>query len=152
MPHADYEDEEEWSPWSPCSITCGSGNQKRTRSCGYACTATESRTCDLPRCPGEFLAILVFKHYWDTVPPQQRLIPPLLYPPTSSAGWTCCQHGERGKRAKGAVCSQGRDTPSYQVSKGTLVPQIHVQAPVLAALFSLKCQIPLIQRTARGSS
>ncbi|NWS42982.1 ISM2 protein, partial [Probosciger aterrimus] len=48
----DYEDEEEWSPWSPCSITCGSGNQKRTRSCGYACTATESRTCDLPHCPG----------------------------------------------------------------------------------------------------
>ncbi|XP_023804018.1 isthmin-2 [Cyanistes caeruleus] len=48
----DYEDEEEWSPWSPCSITCGSGNQKRTRSCGYACTATESRTCDLTHCPG----------------------------------------------------------------------------------------------------
>uniref|UniRef100_A0A672TSN8 AMOP domain-containing protein n=1 Tax=Strigops habroptila TaxID=2489341 RepID=A0A672TSN8_STRHB len=44
---------EEWSPWSPCSITCGSGNQKRTRSCGYACTATESRTCDLPHCPGD---------------------------------------------------------------------------------------------------
>ncbi|XP_030414887.1 isthmin-2 [Gopherus evgoodei] len=48
----DYEDEEEWSSWSPCSVTCGSGNQKRTRSCGYACTATESRTCDLHRCPG----------------------------------------------------------------------------------------------------
>ncbi|XP_061467832.1 isthmin-2 isoform X2 [Rhineura floridana] len=48
----DYGDEEEWSPWSPCSATCGSGNQKRTRSCGYACTATESRTCDLHRCPG----------------------------------------------------------------------------------------------------
>ncbi|XP_019407625.1 PREDICTED: isthmin-2 isoform X1 [Crocodylus porosus] len=48
----DYEDEEEWSPWSPCSVTCGSGNQKRTRSCGYACTATESRTCDLLQCPG----------------------------------------------------------------------------------------------------
>ncbi|XP_053142174.1 isthmin-2 isoform X2 [Hemicordylus capensis] len=52
----DYEDEEEWSPWSPCSVTCGSGNQKRTRSCGYACTATESRTCDLLRCPGGDLA------------------------------------------------------------------------------------------------
>ncbi|XP_044292736.1 isthmin-2 isoform X1 [Varanus komodoensis] len=48
----DYEDEEEWSSWSPCSVTCGSGNQKRTRSCGYACAATESRTCDLQRCPG----------------------------------------------------------------------------------------------------
>uniref|UniRef100_A0A8C7DG98 Isthmin 2a n=1 Tax=Oncorhynchus kisutch TaxID=8019 RepID=A0A8C7DG98_ONCKI len=43
--------EEEWSDWSPCSVTCGNGNQKRIRSCGYACTATESRTCDLDRCP-----------------------------------------------------------------------------------------------------
>lgn len=42
----------DWSGWSPCSVTCGNGNQKRTRSCGYACTATESRTCDMPRCPG----------------------------------------------------------------------------------------------------
>ncbi|XP_039598010.1 isthmin-2 [Polypterus senegalus] len=48
----EYEEEEEWSSWSPCSATCGSGNQKRTRSCGYACTATESRTCDLTHCPG----------------------------------------------------------------------------------------------------
>ncbi|XP_078090505.1 isthmin-2 isoform X2 [Mustelus asterias] len=48
----EYEDNEDWSAWSPCTVTCGSGNQKRTRSCGYACTATESRTCDLKRCPG----------------------------------------------------------------------------------------------------
>uniref|UniRef100_A0A8C5QLY8 AMOP domain-containing protein n=1 Tax=Leptobrachium leishanense TaxID=445787 RepID=A0A8C5QLY8_9ANUR len=48
----DYE-EEDWSPWSPCSATCGRPNQKRTRSCGYSCTATESRICDLPLCPGE---------------------------------------------------------------------------------------------------
>ncbi|XP_058018428.1 isthmin-2 [Ahaetulla prasina] len=49
----DYEDEEDWSPWSSCSVTCSNGHQKRTRSCGYACTATESRTCELQYCPGE---------------------------------------------------------------------------------------------------
>uniref|UniRef100_A0A3Q2QZK0 Isthmin 2a n=1 Tax=Fundulus heteroclitus TaxID=8078 RepID=A0A3Q2QZK0_FUNHE len=42
---------EDWSNWTPCSVTCGSGSQKRTRPCGYACTATESRTCDLQSCP-----------------------------------------------------------------------------------------------------
>ncbi|KAG8562019.1 hypothetical protein GDO81_015561 [Engystomops pustulosus] len=46
-------DDEDWSSWSPCSATCGRPNQKRTRSCGYSCTATESRVCDLPPCPGE---------------------------------------------------------------------------------------------------
>ncbi|XP_060736481.1 isthmin-2 [Tachysurus vachellii] len=48
----DYE-EEKWSDWSPCSTTCGHGTQKRVRSCGYTCTATESRTCELQRCPGD---------------------------------------------------------------------------------------------------
>ncbi|XP_063804277.1 isthmin-2 [Pseudophryne corroboree] len=50
--HYDY-DEDEWSHWTPCSATCGRPSQKRTRSCGYSCTATESRVCDLPSCPGE---------------------------------------------------------------------------------------------------
>ncbi|XP_053553338.1 isthmin-2 [Bombina bombina] len=48
----DYGDEN-WSPWSPCSATCGDGNQKRVRSCGYSCTSTESRVCNLSPCAGE---------------------------------------------------------------------------------------------------
>ncbi|XP_029105697.1 isthmin-2-like isoform X2 [Scleropages formosus] len=54
-----YEDEvqEEWSAWTPCSVTCGQGDQKRTRSCGFACTATESRTCDLEHCSGNVNAV-----------------------------------------------------------------------------------------------
>ncbi|KAM4541788.1 isthmin-2-like [Odontesthes bonariensis] len=48
---------EEWSDWAPCSVTCGFGTQKRTRSCGYACTATESRTCDLESCPNAVAAV-----------------------------------------------------------------------------------------------
>ncbi|XP_069494019.1 isthmin-2 [Ambystoma mexicanum] len=48
----DYEGEAEWSSWAPCSVSCGRGNQKRTRSCGYSCTATEARTCDASHCPG----------------------------------------------------------------------------------------------------
>ncbi|XP_021509040.1 isthmin-2 isoform X1 [Meriones unguiculatus] len=48
----DYEPQEEWSTWSPCSGSCSSGHQQRTRACGYACTATESRVCDLAPCPG----------------------------------------------------------------------------------------------------
>lgn len=48
----DYEDED-WSSWAPCSASCGRPSQKRTRSCGYSCTATESRVCELPPCPGD---------------------------------------------------------------------------------------------------
>ncbi|KAK1339399.1 hypothetical protein QTO34_020082 [Cnephaeus nilssonii] len=43
---------EEWGPWSPCSGSCGNSTQQRTRSCGFACTVTQTKDCDLPHCPG----------------------------------------------------------------------------------------------------
>uniref|UniRef100_A0A667YP63 Isthmin 2b n=1 Tax=Myripristis murdjan TaxID=586833 RepID=A0A667YP63_9TELE len=44
---------DEWTAWSPCSVTCGHGEKKRTKSCGYSCTLTEASRCDLEPCPGE---------------------------------------------------------------------------------------------------
>ncbi|KAM9356104.1 isthmin-2 [Pholidichthys leucotaenia] len=46
-------DTDEWTPWTPCSVTCGQGERKRTKSCGYSCTLTESAKCDLEPCPGD---------------------------------------------------------------------------------------------------
>uniref|UniRef100_A0A3Q3VMV5 AMOP domain-containing protein n=1 Tax=Mola mola TaxID=94237 RepID=A0A3Q3VMV5_MOLML len=46
-------DIDEWTPWSPCSVTCGHGERKRTKSCGYSCTLTEASKCDLEPCPGD---------------------------------------------------------------------------------------------------
>ncbi|XP_072552051.1 isthmin-2 [Salminus brasiliensis] len=51
--HSYYEKKEEWSPWTPCSVTCGHGNQTRTRACGDFCISTESRSCDLDPCPDD---------------------------------------------------------------------------------------------------
>ncbi|XP_020352998.2 isthmin-2 [Oncorhynchus kisutch] len=50
--HSYYEEgTEEWSAWSLCSVTCGHGERKRTRSCGYSCTLTEATKCDMEPCP-----------------------------------------------------------------------------------------------------
>ncbi|CAL8316304.1 unnamed protein product [Merluccius merluccius] len=49
-----YEKEtEEWSAWTPCSVTCGHGERKRTKSCGYSCTLTEASRCDQELCPDD---------------------------------------------------------------------------------------------------
>ncbi|XP_030626767.1 isthmin-2 [Chanos chanos] len=52
-PTQGFYNQEEWSAWTPCSATCGHGNQTRTRSCGDFCTSTESRSCDLDPCPDD---------------------------------------------------------------------------------------------------
>ncbi|XP_056151005.1 isthmin-2 [Lampris incognitus] len=49
-----YEKEsDDWTAWSPCSVTCGHGERKRTKSCGYSCTLTEASRCDLEPCPDD---------------------------------------------------------------------------------------------------
>ncbi|KAG7251189.1 LOW QUALITY PROTEIN: hypothetical protein CRUP_017019 [Coryphaenoides rupestris] len=44
---------DEWSAWTPCSVTCGHGERKRTKSCGYSCTLTEASRCDQEPCPND---------------------------------------------------------------------------------------------------
>ena len=64
----------DWSDWSNCSVTCGSGIRNRTRNCtnpaprgtGKNCTGnrTEIEKCNTKDCPGEFnynLIMIVFR-------------------------------------------------------------------------------------------
>ena len=58
----------QWQDWAHCSLTCGGGNQIRTRTCekptpqhgGLDCTATgstdsETRKCNENECPSKFI-------------------------------------------------------------------------------------------------
>ncbi|XP_061602985.1 isthmin-2 [Cololabis saira] len=56
--HMAKKDSDDWTPWSPCSVTCGHGERKRTKSCGYSCTLTEASKCDLDPCPGDVNAVV----------------------------------------------------------------------------------------------
>uniref|UniRef100_A0A8C2VRJ2 Hemicentin-1 n=1 Tax=Chinchilla lanigera TaxID=34839 RepID=A0A8C2VRJ2_CHILA len=57
-----------WSAWGPCSVTCGSGIQKRSRLCnnplpangGNPCQGSESemRNCQKKLCPGTLLHLI----------------------------------------------------------------------------------------------
>ena len=46
-----------WSEWSSCSVTCGSGEQTRTRTCDQNCDETrdyhlaETQSCNDNDCP-----------------------------------------------------------------------------------------------------
>ena len=61
-----------WGDWSACSVTCGAGSKRRSRSCtnpspkhgGPTCIeqglgeATEDQSCNASPCPGSNLAFL----------------------------------------------------------------------------------------------
>jgi len=52
-----------WSEWQACSVVCGTGSQKRTRTCtqpapangGAGCSgdAEETQPCEEPACPSK---------------------------------------------------------------------------------------------------
>ena len=57
-----------WTAWSTCSVTCGGGQQQRTRRCdnpaprngGAGCSGrpAESRTCNSGTCSGKLKVII----------------------------------------------------------------------------------------------
>ena len=48
----------EWSVWEDCTVECGGGEQKRTRTCtmGEKCIGpdTETQQCGLADCDGQY--------------------------------------------------------------------------------------------------
>ena len=45
-----------WSDWSDCSVSCGSGDQTRTRTCDQGCSnddLLETQSCNDAACPGK---------------------------------------------------------------------------------------------------
>ena len=57
-----------WSDWSSCSAPCGSGKQRRTRTCDQGCSSqdlSETQTCNDVACPGELGCDSFVKVYLD---------------------------------------------------------------------------------------
>ena len=48
-----FQAETQWSPWSECSVTCGTGSESRSRKClGPECGEGQGRSCNKDPCAG----------------------------------------------------------------------------------------------------
>lgn len=57
----------DWSPWSPCTASCGGGQQYRTRTCErHNCdgTAKMARACNTQPCKGEHFRERFNRNLW----------------------------------------------------------------------------------------
>lgn len=59
-----------WSQWSVCSVSCGGGQQSRSRLCSSPpCSGLshQSKTCNTQVCLGEFLFPVEYLYLWHQV-------------------------------------------------------------------------------------
>ena len=90
-----------WGQWSKCSVTCGTGNQRRTRTKaqqatngGNQCTGlpTVTRNCNTQSCPGEtqFLTHNIYIYFLASDSDTNEIIIPVDCSWNAWTEWSSC--------------------------------------------------------------